>query len=140
MQCRSTPISRSPSGSAWRAWPRPGMRSRYSSERLRSVSVDYDRRRVDERIAAHDRHFDMINGSLKDILANLSALNLGMQRLVDSAEADRATVITTAKALRDAEDARRDKGEARWSPVQRLAALLGSLAAAVGVLYEVLHH
>jgi hypothetical protein len=104
------------------------------------VSVDYDRGRVDERIAAHDRHFDMINGSLKDILANLSALNLGMQRLVDSAEADRATVITTAKALRDAEDARRDKGEARWSPVQRLAALLGSMAAAVGVLYEVLHH
>ena len=53
---------------------------------------------------------------------------------------DRATVLTTARALKDADDARRDKGDARWTPVQRLAAVLGGTAGAVGVLYEILHH
>jgi hypothetical protein len=104
------------------------------------VTNEYERGKIDQRLDGHDKHFDQINGSLKDVAANLSDLNLGIQRLVDSAEADRATVLTTAKALKDAEEARRDKGEARWSPVQRLAALLGSMAAGVGVLYEILHH
>jgi hypothetical protein len=49
-------------------------------------------------------------------------------------------VVTTAKALKDADDVRRDRGDARWTPVQRLAAILGGMAAAVGVLYEILHH
>lgn len=101
---------------------------------------DYEWGRIAERLDHHDKHFETINGTLMDVGRNLASLNIGIQRLVDSAEADRATVLTTAKALKDAEEARRDKGEARWSPVQRLAALLGSLAAAVGVLYEVLHH
>jgi chromosome segregation ATPase len=100
----------------------------------------YNNGRVDERLAGHDSHFKMINGSLKEIAANLASLNLSMQRMEDSAKSDRATVVTTAKALREAEDARRDKGEARWTPVQRLTMLLGSMGAVVGVLYDILHH
>ena len=40
-----------------------------------------------------------------------------------SADADRATVLTTAKALKDAEDNRREQGENRWSPWQRTLAV-----------------
>lgn len=104
------------------------------------MSDEYERGKIDERLASHDKHFERINGSLTDVAENLASLNLGIQRLVDSAQADRATVLTTAKALKDAEEARRDKGDARWSPVQRLAVVLGGMAAVVGVLYDILHH
>jgi hypothetical protein len=105
---------------------------------------EYDRGvaagQVLERLSGHDQHFEKINGSLEKVAANLSDLNLGIQRLVDSAAADRATVLTTAKALKDADDARRDKGEQRWSPVQKLIAVTSGLAAAAVVVAEVLAH
>jgi len=104
------------------------------------VSDEYEHGKIDERLASHDKHFERINGSLADVAKNLASLNLGIQRLIDSAQADRATVLTAAKALKDADEARRDKGDARWSPVQRLAAVLGGMAAVVGALYDILHH
>lgn len=101
---------------------------------------EYQRGQIDERLASHDKHFEAINGSLKEVAVNLADLNLGIQRLIDSAAADRATVLTTAKALKDADDARRDKGEARWSPVQRLIALISGTGGLAGIVYEILHH
>lgn len=100
--------------------------------------ASYDRGRVDEKLAGHDRHFEQINGSMKDVAANLAKNNLLMQRIIDSAAADRATVLTTAKALKDADDARRDKGEQKWTPIQRLALVLGALAAVAGVTITLL--
>jgi hypothetical protein len=101
---------------------------------------EYEHGKIDQRLAGHDKHLSQINGSLEKVADNLAKLNLGIQQLIDSAAADRATVVTTAKALKDADDVRRDRGDARWTPVQRLAAILGGMAAAVGVLYEILHH
>jgi hypothetical protein len=75
---------------------------------------------------------------MKDVAANLAKNNLLMQRIIDSAAADRATVLTTAKALKDADDARRDKGEQKWTPIQRLALVLGALAAVAGVTITLL--
>lgn len=95
---------------------------------------NYQQGRIDQRLDNHDKHFEQINGSMQKVATNLAELNLGIQRLIDSSAADRATVLTTAKALKDAEEARRDKGEQSWSPVQRLIAITVALAAIAGVI------
>ena len=84
------------------------------------------------RLADHDRHFAKINGSINDLAREMHAVALGMQRLADSAAADRDTVITTAKALKEAEEARRDKTEQSWSPLARLLAVLVAVATVAG--------
>jgi hypothetical protein len=93
---------------------------------------------VAARLAGHDKHFSAINGSLADIAREIRDMRLAVQRLADSAASDRATVVTTAAALKDAETARRDKTEQSWTPVQRLFAAVAALAAVVGVLAVVL--
>lgn len=93
------------------------------------------------RLAGHDRHFATINGSLAAVALEMHALTLAVQRLGDQAVSRDATVITTAKALKDAEDARRDNAERAWSPVSRLLAVVGGFAALATVvgLYFAFH-
>lgn len=86
------------------------------------------------RLAGHDRHFASINGSLAQIADEMHALNMGVQRLADQAEAAAKTVVTTASALKDAQEARRDKATQTWSPMAKLATVLGSLSALAAVI------
>lgn len=88
---------------------------------------------IAERLADHDRHFLKINGSIADVAKELRELNLSVQRLGDQAESNARTVITTAAALKDANDVRRSNAETSWSPVTRVLALLGGLATLVGL-------
>jgi hypothetical protein len=67
----------------------------------------------------------------------LAAQTLAIQQLADQAKADAVTRVATATALKDAEDVRRDKSEQRWTPVQRVIALIAAIASAV-VIYETL--
>ena len=101
-------------------------------------NADYDAGhlagRVDARLADHDKHFAAINGSLGDIAREMHQLTLAVQRLGDQAISRDATVVTTAAALKDAEEARRGKAEQSWSPWAKTLAALGGLAALVGVL------
>lgn len=85
------------------------------------------------RLAGHDKHFATINGSLAEIAKEMHALTLAVQRLGDQAVSRDATVVTTAAALKDAEEARRSKDDQSWSPVARLFAVLGALAALAAV-------
>jgi hypothetical protein len=85
--------------------------------------------RIEARLAQYDQHFAAINGSIADTARELHALVLAVQRLGDQAVAREATVVTTAKALKDSEDARRDKSTQSWSPFARFMAALGGLAA-----------
>jgi len=89
------------------------------------------------RLAGHDRHFAAINGSLERIAATLTAQTLAIQQLADQAKADAVTRVATATALKDAEDARRDKGEQTWSPYSKVFAAIAALAAAT-VIYATL--
>jgi len=104
----------------------------------------YDRGHIAGEIAArladHDRHFATINGSLADIARELHDQTLAIQRLGDQAEANAKTVITTAAALKAAEDARRAKGEQTWTPFARTIAVLGGLAALAAVAAFLLVH
>jgi len=81
------------------------------------------------RLDDHDKHFASINGQLAKIGEEIHAMVLGVQRLGDQAVARDATVLTTAAALKDAEEARRDKSELAWSPVAKaLTAISGVVA------------
>lgn len=88
---------------------------------------------IAERLAGHDRHFSMINGSLAKIAEEMHEMTMAVQRLGDQADANAKTVITTAAALKDAEEARRDKTEQSWSPVQKILAVIGVLVAVIGL-------
>jgi hypothetical protein len=97
---------------------------------------DYDRGhdagheagQIDARLAGHDRHFEAINGQLGRVADELAGIRMAVQRLGDQAVARDATVVTTAAALKDAEEARRDKTEQSWSPLTRIVAVLSGLA------------
>lgn len=87
---------------------------------------------TDARLAGHDMHFAKINGSIDRMGNELAGVKLALQRLADSADADRRTVVTTAAALKDAEEARRDTSTDRWSTWQKLIAVVGAVTALVG--------
>jgi hypothetical protein len=97
----------------------------------------YERGRVDATLSEHGTHLAKINGSIDRFADEVVKLTLEIQRLADSAEADRKTVLTTAKALKDADDARRDKGQQHWTPVQRLLAVLAGLGGLIAVIAEI---
>lgn len=88
---------------------------------------------IDERLASHDKHFAAINGSIGQLATEMHRMTLAVQRLGDQAESNARTVITTAAALKDANDVRRSNAETSWSPVTRVLALLGGLATLVGL-------
>lgn len=105
--------------------------------------------RTGQRLSEHDRHFEAINGSVEksaaetrklreELTAELHALILAVQRLADSAAADRATAVTLAAALKDADEARRSTTETRWSPMARLITVLVCLAALVSTVVLIL--
>lgn len=101
----------------------------------------YDRGHIAGEIAArlanHDRHFAAINGSVEDLKDEMHALILAVQRLGDQAVAREATVLTTASALKESDQARRDKSDQSWSPWAKGFAVLAAVATAVG-LYALL--
>lgn len=89
---------------------------------------------TEERLRGHDQKFDLIAEALTQIKADLARLTLEVQRLGDAAASDRATVISTAAALKDAEEARRAAAETRWSPLARVGLAIGILAAIASVI------
>jgi hypothetical protein len=92
---------------------------------------------IETRLAGHDQHFASINGSLHRIANEMHSLTLAVQRLGDQAVARDATVVTTAAALKDAEEARRTASEQSWSPLARVGAALGILVAVVTLWFAV---
>ena len=94
---------------------------------------------IAQRLAGHDQHFATINGSMARLADEMHDLVLQVQRLGDAAESDRSTVKTTALALKEAEDARRDKSTQHWTPFQRGIAAIGAAAAILGAIAYFLH-
>jgi DNA anti-recombination protein RmuC len=98
---------------------------------------DYERGHLAGEIAArladHDRHFEKINGSMERVATELHALNLNVQSLADQAKADAVTRVATAQALKDAEEARRNKDEQAWSPITRLFAVIAAIGVVAGM-------
>jgi len=114
---------------------------------------------VAERLDSHDVHLSKINGNIRDMagevhdlkvstVESLANMTMQLQRLVDAAEASRREVLATAKALEQADQARRkatelvrDASDAKlavsaryWQPWQRGLALLAGFATIVGLI------
>lgn len=94
--------------------------------------------KVLQRLDGHDMHFARINGSLERVGDELHGLKLEVQRLSDQAKADAKTLIITAVALKDADQARRDAEQDKWTPVQKAIAVVGVLAVVAGVVVAVI--
>jgi hypothetical protein len=92
---------------------------------------------IAERLAAHDRHFNDINGSIKHVADELARVNMQLQRLGDQAMAREATVVTTAAALKESEEARRNKSESSWSPAAKTLTVIGALVGLAGLVVAV---
>lgn len=93
---------------------------------------------IDARLAAYDLHFKDINGSIRDFTKEMGQLNSGMdgvrsdiRAILASLDAAERTRIATAQALKEQEEARRDKNTDSWTPLQRGMAVI---AAVVGVV------
>lgn len=93
--------------------------------------------RIDARLKRHDDHFSAINGQLLSLTQSIQGLRLDVQRLGDQAQADAATVIATAAALKEAEEARRNQTENRWSPWTKVFAVVAVVATLVTLYYLV---
>jgi hypothetical protein len=97
---------------------------------------------ISQRLKEHDQHFAKINGSMERVANELVKQTLAIQRMSDAMTANEATVLKTAAALKDAEEARRDRTETRWSPLTRLGIVVGilvGLATTAIVLANVIH-
>lgn len=92
---------------------------------------------INARLADHDKHFAAINGHLADIARELTIMSLAIQRLGDQAVSRDATVITTAAALKDAEEARRNQSERSWSPWSKVFAVLAGIATVIGIILAI---
>ncbi len=102
---------------------------------------DYDRGHaaggIEARLAQHDKHFAEINGSIGRVAVAMEKVFLELQRLSAQRDADTATAVTTAAALKDAEQARRDRSERSWTPVARAAVVTSALVALIGVVLAI---
>jgi hypothetical protein len=93
---------------------------------------------IAQRLAGHDQHLAKINGSMDRVADRLDALVLAVQRLADATAADRATVVTTAAALKDADEARRATDVRHWTPFQRGIAVIGAIGVIATIVYYAL--
>jgi hypothetical protein len=94
------------------------------------------------RLAGHDEHFKQINGSIEGFRTEMHQLVVSIQRYSDAADARDVTAVATAKALAEADAARRQAAESRWSGFQRLFAAIAACAALItiaGVVYTIAH-
>lgn len=96
---------------------------------------------IAEQLRRHEDHLAKINGSTEKTALALVGLNetqqqmaLQLQRLADQMQASAKTVIATAAALKDADEARRNMDDQRWSPFARVFAVIAALAASVTVI------
>jgi hypothetical protein len=103
------------------------------------------------RLQNHEEHLSKINGSMEDVAHELSGVKLTLQRMADSMDADRRTVVTTAEALKQEREStaaalastriqQKETAERRWTPFQRGAVIIGAIAATTGLLVFVLTH
>lgn len=89
--------------------------------------------KIAQRLDAHDAHLDKINGSMAEVAAKLSGVELQMQRLADNAIAASATAIATALALEKAENARRVASDSDWSPWHKIITIGLAIVAVAGL-------
>lgn len=114
---------------------------------------DYDRGhaagQISERLREHDSHFERINGSLdklalandqlrSELVAQVGALTLSIQRMSDAAQAARDTMVTAAAAVKEAGDAAARRSERRWAPWVRLAVGAGAVATVAGAVVAII--
>jgi hypothetical protein len=107
------------------------------------AEAGYERGAIDGRVEARldnqESRLDHVDDLLEKVGQDINGLVLATRHLEEAARADKETATATAKALADAEKARRDKTEERWTPLQRslavIAGTVGVASTATGWVY-----
>lgn len=89
---------------------------------------------VAARLANHDMHFAAINGQMGDLADEVRGMRIDVQRLADQAEASSQTLLATAEALRNADEARTRQSTQSWSPWTRGFAVLAAMATVLSII------
>lgn len=110
---------------------------------------------ISQRLDEHSKHLAAINGStektalaLQDMTRSLGKLGAGLDAVVQRLDAEAATRVAMAAALKGADEARRQaeetartENERRWNlPMQRIAWALGTAATLVGLYFALGGH
>lgn len=78
------------------------------------------------RLLNHDKHFEALNGSLKEIAKSLGMVTQGLQSINDQME-------TRDKVLAEVEQERIAKAAKRWTPYTRVFAAIAALSTIVSL-------
>ena len=102
---------------------------------------------TDSTLEQHEDRLDKINGSLARFADEMSGLKLGVQRLGDEAHSAAATLIATAKALKDEREATAaalrlstERSVRRWTPAAQVATILGTFVMGMAVVVTIYLH
>lgn len=100
---------------------------------------------MDVVLARMDGKLDRVFDKIADVIPRVDRLEVRTDTLesatlilTKNAEAADATRVATALALREAEEARRNQADQKWTPFQRGLTLLGGCVAAAGLLVQYL--
>ena len=119
--------------------PEPTRRARPVSETAQQA---YDRGVLDGQIMTRlDKHAQQIESLAEMIEQQIlisQTLTATVQTLTEARVTDAATRVATAQAVKEARDAHEIQAQAGWSPVARVATVLGSLVGVLGILWAVL--
>lgn len=104
-----------------------------TSRRERRETETFERGRVIGAIRArldeHDQHFTSLNGSIDKLTTAVVGTNYSLDRLVTQDEMREDNALATARALKEAEEARKAHSEQVWTPVSRVISILSGIAA-----------
>ena len=104
---------------------------------------EYELGKIAGTVQEHDRRLNALNGSLLSIDERLESIAMKQQHVIDTMTSDQITRVTTAQALKDANNLRREKSEAqyeasdrKWSTPSKVIATIGFLILLVGFLLD----
>jgi chromosome segregation ATPase len=107
------------------------------------MTDEFERGKVAGQVQEHDRRLNALNGSLHSIDQRLENIELKQQHIIDTMVSDRTTLVTTAQALKDANNLRREKSEAqyeasdrKWNMPSKVFATIGFIILLVGFLLD----
>lgn len=87
-----------------------------------------------QRLQEHDRHFAKINGSMERIADQMGRMNSNLEKLNLQVISDAATRVTTAAAVKEYDEARRQQSVSTWTPLTRVLAVVGAIVGVVGTI------
>lgn len=90
------------------------------------------------RLDGHDKHFEVINGSLEEIARALTAATVAIQTISVQLETKDKMMLAVSTALKESEVARVAEAENRWRRVAKVFAVVTMIATLLSIISTIL--